>query len=136
MVISKKYGFIYLQTKKTGSVSLSLALGQISDPSQDIIYKFAQHGDLQKSLGIKANAWKRSKEKKGIRYKVNAHSNWRKLFSFVDNSDGFFKFTVERNPWDKVVSLYYYFLNSGFNRKRRYIVKTQGFDGFIMNTRL
>lgn len=139
MVISHKYKFLYLQTKKTASISISLALGQIADPNTDIIYYFNQWSDLQKSLGIQANAWKKvNKNKKSdIKYKVNAHAKWKKLFRFIrDNKQNYFKFTVERNPWDKVVSLYHYFLNSGFNKEKQNKVKNLGFNRYIKKTNL
>lgn len=133
MVISNKYNFIYLQTKKTGSISLSLALGQIADPRTDIIYRFSSHWKLQSELGIKANAWKR--KVKGIQYKVDAHAEWKKIFNLVDDPNDYFKFTVERNPWDKVVSMYYYLLNSGHNKSKQYQLRTMDFEKYIKRTR-
>lgn len=55
-----------------------------------------------------------------------------------DNYDNYYKFTVVRNPWDKMVSEYKWFTNTKYKFPGRHVTKhfsDKGFDFFVENFR-
>ena len=125
MIISHKHRFIYLRTEKTGSTSLSNALNAIvSDEDERASmsrpawakYSPIHHGALKRNFpqwfGLHTHATARQ-----VRQVIG-----RKIF------DSYFKFAVERNPWDRQVSLYFHRewkkknKNTGFDRDMRSFV--------------
>jgi hypothetical protein len=103
MIVSHKYRFIFLRTEKTASSSLMTALQNVLDENdlQSNMrrpswakYSPIHHGALKRNfpqffgLHTHATAWQ-ARNVLG-----------RKIF------DSYYKFAVERNPWDRQVSLY------------------------------
>ncbi|MEL6197473.1 MAG: sulfotransferase family 2 domain-containing protein [Pseudomonadota bacterium] len=105
MLVSHRYRFIYLRTEKTASTSLFEALQRLLEP-----------GDYDSAL--KRPAW--------AKYSPIHHGALRRqlpdLFGMHPHGtaaqarriigaktfDSYFKFAVERNPWDRQVSLYHH----------------------------
>lgn len=94
MIISHKYKFIYIKTRKTASTSIEVALSKLCT-KDDIVTP--------------------------INPKVEGHvpRNYEGFFNHISLSeikskipsklyDEYYKFTFERNPWDKMVSYYWY----------------------------
>ncbi len=125
MILSHRHRFIFIKTEKTAGTSVELALARVCGPG-DIITPVVHPADrqLRDSLGP------------GYRREQNYHIPWEYLtpldlaraaktlqrpqfynhigaadirrFVAPDVWNTYYKFCVERNPWDKAISLYYW----------------------------
>lgn len=104
MIVSHRYRFIFLRTEKTGSSSLRWALKQNLGPEDYCaelyrpgLRKYYPHevGYVRRTLG-------------GWLVKPHPHATAAQVRHFVGKEvwRSYFKFAVERNPWDRQVSLY------------------------------
>lgn len=50
--------------------------------------------------------------------------------------DGYFLFTLVRNPWDRLVSYYHWLQVQRFDHPAIAIARAQGFDAFLMHPRI
>lgn len=139
MIVSHKFGFIFVKTGKVAGTSLEMALSRFLGP-EDIVTPVTGNDELdryrrgfrtaqnfQKTVGqLRPAEW-------GRWLKASLRSRWRSGEGRVLARNQFpkhywnhmaardirdrigdevwqryFKFTVERNPWDKVVSAYYW----------------------------
>ena len=124
MIISHRHKFIFLKTRKTGGTSIELALSEICGP-EDVITWVGQDEKHRRGLGPQNCEPERNRlpilmrmrlalgaepEKVGAVYRNHfpAASVKRLVGETVWNS--YFKFSIERNPWDRQVS-YYHFLH-------------------------
>jgi hypothetical protein len=103
MIVSHKYRFIFLRTEKTASSSLTKALEGIlgegdvrSCMSRPAWAKYSpiHHGALKHHLP----QW----------FGLHTHATARQVREVIGPKifDSYYKFAVERNPWDRQVSLY------------------------------
>src|SRR5262245_54351791 len=103
MMVSHKYRFIFLRTEKTASTSLTTALQSLldendlqSDMRRPPWAKFSpiHHGALLRHFP----QW----------FGLHKHATARQVRDFVGQKifNSYYKFAVERNPWDRQVSLY------------------------------
>lgn len=104
MIVSHKYKFIFVHINKCGGTSVTRAL-----------LPFLGEDDLV--LGGSPETEKLSEEylaKHGI-YK---HSTASEIRSFVGDDvwDSYYKFATIRNPWDKIVSTYFWFHKTGWGK--------------------
>jgi hypothetical protein len=111
MIISPKYKFIFIKTQKTAGSSIErILLDKISD-DQDLIFG-GMGAEGMNPINLTKDA-----EHKGAKFiKSNFPDEWK----------SYYKFTVERNPWDKVVSQYYW-----VNKREPERTKS-GFDSFVL----
>lgn len=123
MILSHKYKFIFLKTNKTAGTSIEIALSKFCGPD-DVITPITPEDELlRKKLGFRgpqnyivpprgnnflgdADQNKRSVHE-GTFYNHCSASEVKSYFG-QPLWDDYFKFCVERNPWDRVVSLYYW----------------------------
>lgn len=124
MIISHKHKFIYIKTIKTGSTSVEAALSTVCGPDDvitvaaDRLMKFrtgdakAQNYKLDHPAVPKQKLWRRLLGRP-IRYyhpEVGYFEHipaWRvKTYIGDDVWSSYFKFSFERNPWDRQVSFY------------------------------
>lgn len=122
LIISHKYKFIFIKTAKTAGTSLEIALSKFCG-SDDIIsplpfgeeevrknlgYRGPQNYFIPKSrYGIKD--WRRFLTKgKKQRYRKHNSANQIRRYIGEEIWNSYFKFCVERNPWDRFISWYYY----------------------------
>jgi hypothetical protein len=123
MIISHQYKFIFLKTNKTARMSIEIALSK-SCGVDDVITPISEKDErLRSSLGYPGpqNFWASAghyglKDLGALLLKFRR----KKLFSAHMNAsrasqglgkprwDNYFRFCVERNPWDRVVSRYYW----------------------------
>lgn len=105
MIVSHRHRFIYLRTEKTASTSLTEALKAVCGPDDLIAdmtrpawskYSPIHHGALKRTLP----------QYFGAHVHATAAQVWRLVGRDVWNS--YLKFAVERNPWDRQVSLYHH----------------------------
>lgn len=120
MIVSHKYQFIFIKTHKTAGSSLEMALGPLCGPD-DIV----THMETNLDSGVPRNYGPTSalgayyNKYKVVRKLVGRHSRWLGAYYYEhmpawrvrelvgeDVWRSYFKFCVERNPWDKVVSYY------------------------------
>jgi hypothetical protein len=122
MIISHKYKFIFLKTRKTAGTSIEIALSKFCGPD-DIITPIEEQDEcIRKDLGYRGpqnyhapfsqyslGDWKNYIKGKGRRKYYNhisAGEVRRRVGQEIRTS--YYKFCFERNPWDKAISLYYY----------------------------
>ena len=116
MIISHKYKFIFIKTKKTASSIIEIYLSQLCD-EDDIVTP------LLENVTYKQNPrnWYYNKYNKFFYNHIPA----RIIRYYIGEKDwnNYYKFCVERNPFDKTISHYYY-----RNSKRR---KPVTFDEYL-----
>jgi len=111
MIVSHKHRFILLRTEKTGGTSIQSVLAQFCDPG-DLITGIG--GTPSRELGpewtrypILRRGWLRRTSPR--LFSLHTHATARQVRAAIGRQtfDSYFKFTVERNPWDRQVSLYF-----------------------------
>lgn len=120
MIISHQHRFIFLKTKKVASTSIEIALSELCS-DDDIITPIAEEhlrhrnaqnyrlpfsnwplaGKLRRMIGARVTA-----RRSGYYHHIPAALIRNYLGS--ERFDSYFKFTVERNPWDRQVSHYHW----------------------------
>lgn len=112
MIISHKYKFIFIKTQKTAGSSI-----------EKILLNHLGSNDVFAGMPIENIPSKNCEN-------IYEHCDWKTIKSLDDTAwKNYFKFTVERNSWDKVVSLYWFFT-------KHYPKKTsKGFDAFILGNK-
>ena len=107
MIVSHAHRFIFLKTKKTAGTSVEIALSRICGPDDIITPISLADEEVRRAAGGRApqhftvppleTVARPHLPASGVRQIVGA-TVW----------DSYFKFSIERNPWDAVVSLYYW----------------------------
>lgn len=123
MIISHKYKFIFIKTYKTAGTSLEVYFSQFAGPQDVLTPIFPQEENhhpqnekgwinpFRESRQYKFTLKNRLKEclfRRRFYNHMPAYLVKERIPSEIWNS--YFKFSVERNPWDKAVS-YYHMLN-------------------------
>lgn len=112
MIVSHKHKFIFLKTNKTAGTSIEIGLSKYCGPD-DIITKISPADEkIRTDLGFtspqnymsEARFWRASKK---LYYNHLKARRARKLLG-RKVWDEYFKFTVERNPFDKAISRYWW----------------------------
>ena len=122
MIISPGRGYIFVHIPKTGGTALSLAL-EAKAMKEDILI-----GDTPKArarrgrmVGAKTSGrlWK--------------HSSLAEIEGIVERADleDFLIVTVVRNPWDRLVSYYYWLRDQSFSHPAVGLAKSRDFSGFL-----
>ncbi len=122
MIISHKHKFIFIKTEKTAGTSMEIALSKYCGPD-DVITPITAKDELKrKKLGYRgpqnyriplSNYSKKdflsSLYERKPKYFYN-HISAKEIIPYIDNNiwDSYFKFCFERNPWDKVISWYFW----------------------------
>jgi hypothetical protein len=117
MFISHKYRFIFVKTRKTAGSSIEKFLRDVHEDPLEYVH-----------AGMPPENLKPVNLKKTKNRKIE-HAGW-KLISKIYPTEwkSYYKFTIERNSWDKVVSTYFWQKQNGpwkINEFDDY-VKTQG----------
>lgn len=127
MLISHKHRFIFIKTNKTAGTSVEIALSRQMDPA-DVITPISQRDEVvrreQGGLGPRnylAPPWDYRRHdlrvllgQGRLKKRFYNHIGATEIRRHVDDRvwTGYFKFCIERNPWDRVVSHYYWVCRS------------------------
>ena len=125
MIISHKYKFIFLKTSKTAGTSIEIALSKFCD-SKDIITPISpKDEDIRQSLEYKGpqnyispfkdykfmdwlNFFLKYKNKRKKQYYNHITAKRAKNILGHKKWNEYYKFCFVRNPWDRVVSQYFW----------------------------
>ena len=124
MIISHQHKFIFLKTRKTAGTSVEIVLSQLCGPD-DIITPISPNDELARANGrgpqnwrvhgwwqsqqplLKRHWFKVSERDYGF-YNHIAAPQARTLLNDDKIWQSYFKFTFDRNPWDRQVSWYHH----------------------------
>jgi hypothetical protein len=98
VVISHKHKFIYIKTRKTASTSIQILLGNYCDEN-----------DIMTPINLVSTEEGKLYNEKAVNYEgFQSHMSANQVMKKVGKETwkSYFKFSFERNPWDKVVSYY------------------------------
>lgn len=124
MIISHKHKFIFIKCRKTAGTSVEISLSKLCG-TDDIItpltkeddkmrlalgFLGAQNYEKPKSEWSRRERWQYFRTGKTPEQKFYHHISCREIVNLIPQEmwNSYFKFTIERNPFDKVVSFYYW----------------------------
>lgn len=114
MIISRKHKFIFIKSKKTAGSSIQAALATVCSET-DLVTEFTHNNysipDHKRKHQISYKLLKNKKKhiNSPLSKIIISHTPLKKLkFIFQDEYNNFFKFAFIRNPWDLVVSKYFW----------------------------
>ena len=125
MIISHEHRFIFFRTEKTAGTSIEAALVEFCGPgdtatgiSKDLAKRRCLVTPWSKSLPISSGAFRRFLPRY---FGFHTHATAAQVKALLPHRtfNSYFKFAVERNPWDRQVSLYFHRANPrklDFNR--------------------
>jgi len=122
LIISHKYKFIFIKTTKTDGTSIEIALSKHCGNKDIITPLVLEDEEMRRSLGYRCSqnyyipifrhTFKDWKEFlfKGKKRKYSEHMRARLIRKYISKKvwNSYFKFCVTRNPWDRMISLYYW----------------------------
>jgi hypothetical protein len=122
MILSRGRRYIFVHAPKTGGTSLALAL-EARATADDIM------------LGDTPKARKRRRRVKDMQAsgRLWKHSMLSDLYGLVTQAEieGFFVFTLVRNPWDRMVSYYHWLREQSFDHPAVTLAKATEFSAFL-----
>jgi hypothetical protein len=156
MIISHKYKYIFLKTSKTASTSVEIALSKFCGPDDIITPIFPDDEKTRAELGYPgpqhhtSSIWGYTlgdilkmiyKRRKKIRFYNHIPAKKVKAYIGKEVWDSYFKFCFERNPWDRIISQYYWQnkseprppISKFINSKDTRILKKRGFGVYTIN---
>lgn len=122
MILSHRHRFIFVKTLKTGGSSVEIALAAICGPDDVITDQKEYHSEYSnvsaQNTRLPQSQWSigaRLRKFAGLPVPVRGssfyqHMRAKKIRESVptDVWNNYFKFTIERNPWDRQVSQYHW----------------------------
>ncbi len=139
MIISHKHKFIFIKNRKTAGTSIEISLSKFCG-SKDVITPITEEDErVRQSLGfLGPQNYHKARIKWTLKQWRNYLKNGEKPYRFYNHIptkeiidllpekiwNSYFKFTIERNPFDKAVSYYYW---------RKANEKYKNFSDFILD---
>ena len=119
MIISHKHRFIFIKTNKTAGTSFEIALSSICGP-KDILTPISPKDERVRAfLGY---CGPQNYQNKDVLFRAHTSASSIKKNIAPEIWETYFKFCFERNPWDKVISHYYW---------RGGEIKYKGLDAYL-----
>ncbi|REJ91712.1 MAG: hypothetical protein DWQ34_14220 [Planctomycetota bacterium] len=110
MIVSHKHKFIFLRTEKTAGSSLQLALAGLCGPDDMVTgtapYKHQNQWPRWTTMMPAGMAPMRRRFPRHFGFHQHASISQVRDYFGDDVYRSYFKFTIERNPWDRQLSLY------------------------------
>ena len=136
MIISHKYKFIFVKTRKTAGSSIEKYLVDYYLGPDDICTGSKHDGTpLLNNENLNGHLVELPAN--------NGHLGWQWIKeNYTNEWDQYYKFAVDRNPWDKMVSTYYWWIHSKphilFKQlgSSKAVEVSKGFEHRIMNSKL
>jgi hypothetical protein len=129
MIISHAHRFIFIKNRKTAGTSVEIALTRHCGRRDIITPIYKEDEEFRKDLGVRpqnfqVSAWRHAWRvrlnlaKPVTRYEFYNHITAAEIVNFIGRRkfDQYYKFCFERNPWDKVISDYFWKNNRGAYR--------------------
>lgn len=123
MIICHQYRFIFLKTNKTAGTSVEIALSRFCDENDIVTHLSEEEEELRQQSGGKPSTryhahwteyhpgdWYRRIFQGRHKRRFYNHIPAKKLQKRIDPDiwNDYFKFCIERNPWDRVISQYFW----------------------------
>lgn len=123
MILCHRYRFIFLKTNKTAGTSVEIALSRFCREGDIVTHLSPQEEALRREMGGRASEdyfapwwryhpldwYRRIFQGDRKRDFYNHIPAWKLKERLPDEVwNGYFKFCVERNPWDRVISQYFW----------------------------
>lgn len=109
MIISHRHRFVYVKTRKTASTSIEIALSKFCGPDDVITGIVARDEQVRQSLGYRGPQNVTAVSRHGEAITLDNHSPAVLARDLLGDSwRDYVTFTVERNPFDRVISQYYW----------------------------
>ncbi len=158
MIISHKHKFIFLKTNKTAGTSIEIALSKFCGANDIITPITPEDEEVREKLGYTAPQnyflplssygfsdiakW----AIKGKKKQFYNHITAQEIKALVDEDvwNTYYKFCIERNPWDRCISQYYWKYRAGskstisefVNSNEPLVLKKKGYDLYTINGNL
>ena len=107
VIASHAHGFIFLKTRKTAGTSVEIALSKVCGPDDVITRISPEDEELRVRSGGRGP---QNFESPPLPRRAFNHMSARRAREVLGPEAwrGYYRFAIERNPWDAVVSLYYW----------------------------
>lgn len=122
MIISHKHKFIFLKTEKTAGTSLEIALSKYCGPDDILSSLMPEDEKIRSEMGHRgaqnfrlpltrytiADTLRCIRSRKPLHFFNHARAVFIRDHIDKDVWNNYYKFCFERNPWDKLISIYYW----------------------------
>ncbi len=106
MIISHRHKFIFIKTNKTAGTSIEIALSKFCGENDVITPIVPEDEALRRSLGYRGPQNYENENGEQFYNHISAKKIKQNIGSQIWND--YYKFCFERNPWDRLISLYYW----------------------------